>query len=362
MWTTVEVFRLLAALPMALLFVVLVRDHREDRSAQATLLFLAAAFAHSVLPLAERWAPVLVVHLVAIVCGLVAGSFWVLAKVHFDDDFRLDGGHVALLAAATLVGWTAWMGLTERLPEAWPQAVSPAVFVLVPKAIGLAFVVLALLTVWEGTRHDLVVSRLRLRYPVLGLTGAYLLVKLLVDAFVEGTSGAAAAGMATDLVRFLLVAGLVTASFRIWPDLLRPARAASAAPPADPRLLGGLLRLVEEQGLYRQEGLTIGALAEKLGAHEYKVRQLINDELGFRNFNAFLNHYRVLEAQRLLADAARRHLTVAQVAYEVGYRSLGPFNKAFKDTTGHTPTEFRAARLVEVERTSPAESGTPTLP
>ena len=48
-------------------------------------------------------------------------------------------------------------------------------------------------------------------------------------------------------------------------------------------------------------------------------------------------------AQKALLDPAKRHLGIAQIAFEVGYRSLGPFNKAFKEITGRTPTEFRKA-------------------
>ena len=43
MWSTPEVLRLLAAVPLAMLFVLLLRDHREDRSARATLFFLACS-------------------------------------------------------------------------------------------------------------------------------------------------------------------------------------------------------------------------------------------------------------------------------------------------------------------------------
>ena len=98
-----------------------------------------------------------------------------------------------------------------------------------------------------------------------------------------------------------------------------------------------------EEGAYRQEGLSIRGLADRVGTQEHKLRQMINAELGFKNFNAFLHHYRIREAQRALTDPARAHLGVAQIAYEVGYRSLGTFNKAFKDVTGRTPTEIRSS-------------------
>lgn len=330
MWTTAEVLRLLGAVPLALLFFLLVRDHRADRSAQASIFFIAASLSHTLLPLLPTGS---LLRLPVFLMGtLVAGSFWLLAKVHFDDDFRLGVRHLALLAGSALVAWACAPG-TAPLQR------------LLPTVVGLAFAVHALLTVYVGRRSDLVVSRLRLRYFVLWSTGTYIFAKLILDALVGGSPLQAPAEGIADLVRGLLALGLVAASLRVRSDLLRPPRVDPEAPVLDPRLAEALHRLVEVERVFREEGLTIGGLAQRLNVHEYKVRQLINDQLGFKNFNAFLNHYRVRDAQRLLADPETRHRNVAEVAYEVGYRSLGPFNKAFKDTTGQTPTEFRTARL-----------------
>ena len=33
------------------------------------------------------------------------------------------------------------------------------------------------------------------------------------------------------------------------------------------------------------------------------------------------------------------------IALDAGFQSLGPFNRAFKDTIGVTPSEYRRARL-----------------
>ena len=55
---------------------------------------------------------------------------------------------------------------------------------------------------------------------------------------------------------------------------------------------------------------------------------------------------------------------MAEVAYQVGFRSLGPFNKAFKELSGLTPTEYRASqRLREAERvdSSPAIPAEPAV-
>ena len=333
MWTTLQVLQIVAAVPLALIFILLVRDHSSDRSAQATLFFVAASLAHSFDPFVS--ASNLSGRAVLLFGSLVSGAFWMLAKVHFDDDFRLGSRHLALLATLPLAAWFVTSAGGDLVP----------LLRLLPKLVGLAFVIHALLTVYVGARSDLDVTRLRLRYVVLWSTGTYILLKLLLDAFVEGSAAQAPAELLAGLVRALLAFGLIAASLSVRPDILRPPRVDPQAPVLDPRLAEALHRLVEEGAIYREEGLTIGALATRMAVHEYKIRQLINDQLGFRNFNAFLNHYRVREARRLLADPETRHRNVAEVAFEVGYRSLAPFNKAFKEATGQTPTEFRTARL-----------------
>jgi AraC-like DNA-binding protein len=333
MWTTLEVLHLLAAVPLALLFVLLLRDHASDRSARATLFFVTVSLVHAFDPFVSTGS--LLGKAFWVVGGLTAASFWVLAKVHFDDDFRFSWEHAALLALPLVAAWIS-------RPDG---ATASPLLRLLPKLIGLAFAIHALLTVYVGARSDLVVSRLRLRYVVLWSTGTYILMKTLMDAFVEGSPAEAPAELLAAAVRSLLAFGLIAMSLSVRPEILRPPRLVAEAPVLDPRLAESLHRLVEQGAIYREEGLTIGALAERMAVHEYRVRQLINDQLGFRNFNAFLNHYRVREAQRLLSDPQTRHRNVAEVAYEVGYRSLAPFNRAFKDTTGQTPTEFRSARL-----------------
>ena len=98
---------------------------------------------------------------------------------------------------------------------------------------------------------------------------------------------------------------------------------------------------MEEKKVYRNEGLTIRALAEMLNEQEYKVRRLINGELGFRNFNDFLNNYRVNEACEILNDPTQNRKTILEIAYSLGYQSIGPFNKAFKELKENTPTAYR---------------------
>jgi AraC-like DNA-binding protein len=68
---------------------------------------------------------------------------------------------------------------------------------------------------------------------------------------------------------------------------------------------------------------------------------LVNRHLGYRNFSAFLNGYRIGEAKNRLADPELARTPVLTIALDLGYGSLGPFNRAFKATTEMTPTEYR---------------------
>ncbi len=106
-------------------------------------------------------------------------------------------------------------------------------------------------------------------------------------------------------------------------------------------LVARLEVLMTQAQVFRAPSLTIGALADRMGLHEYQLRRLINQGLGYRNFNAFLNHYRIADTRVALADPARATVPVLKLAMEAGFQSLGPFNRAFKADTGLTPTEFR---------------------
>ena len=96
---------------------------------------------------------------------------------------------------------------------------------------------------------------------------------------------------------------------------------------------------------WRQEGLTIGEVARRLDEPEHRLRRLINRRLGHRNFADFVNSFRIAAAKSRLADPGEARTTVATIAFDLGYGSLGPFNRAFRAATGATPTEWRRQAL-----------------
>lgn len=95
---------------------------------------------------------------------------------------------------------------------------------------------------------------------------------------------------------------------------------------------------MEQERMYREMGFTLGRLSEHLGVQDYQLRRAINDKLGFRNFNQFLNEFRIAEASELLAHTRE---PIATIALNVGYASLSSFNKAFKEQHGIPPRDYR---------------------
>jgi AraC-like DNA-binding protein len=223
--------------------------------------------------------------------------------------------------------------------------------------------VLAALAAASHWRADLVEGRRRLRAFIVAAGIAYTVVMLLARL---GSPQGRLSGMTATIDVLLLLLIVAVVAWRMLrltgSDLFPPARVAALAlpraepaspppqPPPDPadeRLAEALQGLMTDARAYRTEDLTVASLAARLAVPEYRLRRLINQRLGHRNFNAFVNGFRLEEARAALADPARRELPVLTIALEAGFQSIGPFNRAFKAATGLTPTEFRREKLAD---------------
>lgn len=97
-----------------------------------------------------------------------------------------------------------------------------------------------------------------------------------------------------------------------------------------------------EDKLYTTMGLSVGDLSSHLSIPEYRLRSLIHDHLGFRNFNTLLHHYRIDDICQQLADPQKNATPILTLALSTGYQSIAPFNRAFRELKGVTPTQFRS--------------------
>jgi AraC-like DNA-binding protein len=325
---------------------VAVRDRRLTRTTilRPALLLAAAAFAISSAPTfpSFRWWSAPVRFLSSGAPVLV----WLWARAAFDDDFKIRSWHGVVWAIVGLVGVappalarTGWPSLADRTGESL-------------SLLSLLFAALAgaqALTTW---RADLMAGRRRLRVAVLIGACGYMVALAAVD-FMPHMGAGPAAALPTNLASAL---GLCTLAILSGWTLLRSAdlepatgndtdRPSRAAPEAvsvvDQAQLERLEQMMSVERAYRLEGLTIAALAAKLELPEYRLRQLINEGLGYRNFNAFLNHHRIEDAKAALSDPSQRDVPILTIAMDAGFQSIGPFNRAFKAGTGLTPSEFR---------------------
>lgn len=217
----------------------------------------------------------------------------------------------------------------------------------------LAFVGCAMYWTLKGWRADLVDDRRILRWFIIGVQGALLFGVVFAENFLleDGSPGAAAGEAALVHAIAALTLCMLLAALRFDFVSLSHAirqvaeRTEEPAPERIPELdEEGFDRAFRDGGLYREAGLTITMLARRMKIPEYRLRAFIHKRLGFRNFNAMLHRYRIEDACAALADPERRGLPVLTIALSVGYRSITPFNNAFRELKGMTPSEYRKRR------------------
>jgi AraC-like DNA-binding protein len=280
-----------------------------------------------------------------------------------------DAGTLFSLVGAGACGW-AWL-LTRALFDPaprdvwWPRivatvvAVTGALTVVAPAEGGLSgfagnvyglsgstAMLLAFIEPFQARRVDVGVLEKRFRLAFLTINAAQL-----VAVLGSGVSGPATGEISqTDLIRIACcVVGMIGASAAVWYRLRHPlvqsdgtGSARRAATDEDRRLAERLLALLRDDAIDSRPDLRIGDVAARLGQPEYKVSQCISTVLGFPNFNRLINHHRIERAKRLLADPDQGQ-PILEVAFECGFGSVGPFNRAFREQVGVTPREFRSA-------------------
>ncbi len=288
----------------------------------------AAIFA--VLRLADGWVMVLV---------------WWFGRALFDDGFRLRALDWAVAALYVVPSLTyralSIFGSADAAPAWLEPMMHIATFIMMGHLIYVTL---------KGRQEDLVESRRSVRIPfALGLA-----VMACSTVIVEDILGPDRNRLNAMISAFLIFPFIVWGHvwlLRFEPGKLRfrPTQAAlpvkAAIDPRDRDLETRLATLMQEGRLYREQGLTIGALAEALAVPEHRLRQLINQGLGYRNFTAYLNGYRLAEAKRRLADPAEARTQILTIAMDVGFNSLAPFNRAFKAAEACPPSEFRDRAL-----------------
>jgi len=119
------------------------------------------------------------------------------------------------------------------------------------------------------------------------------------------------------------------------PAFLKP------SPPDELRQKGKWLRRAMEAGqFYRDVELSLSSLAEALGIHPHELSRIINVALK-KNFNDFINEYRIREIIQKMQDPAYDRLTLLGIAFDSGFSSKTTFNRTFRQMTDKSAAEYK---------------------
>lgn len=276
--------------------------------------------------------------------------FWLLIRYQFDDDFR-----------PSRWSWPIKLGLCVfALVFVYALGIRAGVTPLhdLIHGLGLLLILHAGYSAARGFSDDLLDTRRRARVMVVLVISVYSTVLVFFEFADDRFRNAAVFGLINALVLLLACTVAVARLFRLRYE---PASRVSAAlreqsdqpgqtdhpvpvvpvlSTADAQLAQALDSFIAARG-YHQNALTITTLAQQLVCQEHRLRRLINQTRGYRNFNGLLNDLRIADAMDRLSDPAFDATPILSIALGLGYDSIGPFNRAFKAKTAQTPGEFR---------------------
>lgn len=243
------------------------------------------------------------------------------------------------LIAALYIAVALWFGLDRNAMDAGVKNL-----LLVPlQLIKLGFALGAMYIIWRGREVDVVEIRLKLRRLFAASIGI-IVAAVVTTELVTGWDVPELLELLGMLAIFGVTLTINLAFLRLNPTFVLRASAPSApASPDESSLVDALNKLMSEDHAYTNHDLRIADLAANLKIPEYKVRRTINRNLGYRNFNQFINRYRVEAAARRLIDEPR--VPVLTIALDVGFRSISSFNTAFRAHYQRTPTDYRKSSL-----------------
>lgn len=271
--------------------------------------------------------------------------FWFLALFAFDDEFRPGAWPTGI--KLSLGAYAVWFVYVLGVREG--QGISHDII----HGIALLLIAHVIFVAVKGFRDDLVDSRRRLRIISMIAIGSYTLFLVVLEFMDERIRNDMVLSLMNSAVICLAILVLARLLLRLESgDFLTDSAGHMSGQSESvvmqtaeiPEEFAELKRRLDEfvaGKQYCQSNLSISMLARQLDCPEHHLRRLINRVLGFRNFNAFLNDLRIRDAVDHLADPQWRAKPILTIALELGYGSIGPFNRAFRQAMGQTPSEYR---------------------
>jgi AraC-like DNA-binding protein len=262
---------------------------------------------------------------------------WLFVLSQFEQDFKMQPWHwlVGVIYCAPLL-WIHHFGVATLAGTA-PWVLHTATF------FSLALMGHLVFSTLRGRSDDLLESRRSARVYFVLVVVFVAVVTALADPLTLGRPGIDRGTIKTLAIWPAIVWGCIwmmaidrnAINFRL--------RTNSAELPneRDAELMKKLEMLMTQQNAFKNPDITIVTLASRLAVTQHRLRKLINQTLGYQNFNEYLNHYRIAAVKKVFADSKHNHLPILTIAMDCGFKSLSPFNKAFRSIVGMTPRECR---------------------
>jgi AraC-like DNA-binding protein len=317
---------------------ILLRDHRDVLAARLAIAMNAGIIGYVLATFSQAYDPTPARLICSIFAGSTPGLFWLFARTWFNDRQHLERWAVLLV----------FLSVLNILVMQWAFRRYDIVNIFAGTAFRIAmfgFAAAGLWEAWRGREGDLVEIRRRMRPRIAAAVGISVILIAIVEIAVYNLHApnwmARAVGGSIAVLTLLFC----TAMFGMRESDLfgaPPKALATTTPPIDEAMTERLFAHMDAELPHRDEEMTIAKLAAQLGLQEYRLRRHINGALGHRNFAAFLNGYRLAEVKSALADPSQKEVPIITIALDAGFGSLGPFNRAFREAEGMTPSEFRA--------------------
>lgn len=176
---------------------------------------------------------------------------------------------------------------------------------------------------------------------IVSFISMYLLMLVLDLLFLSQMIDGLEHQLSTTFIRISVIYFAFTSVFRLF-DQSKPfkkQRSSYRDKPVDLEFAEKIKQFMQDKHCYLEMGFSRDVLAQQLGVGEHTISKAINQAFG-KNFNEFVNGYRIEAAKKRLAT---EHTPVTVIAFEVGFSSIASFNRVFKANVGASPTEFRVA-------------------
>jgi AraC-like DNA-binding protein len=353
-----DVFLFVRGAAFGLILLLLLRlylGYRQLLTGRLMLALFVGLGAYTVAPFLGSWPSLL--YPAVLLATSVPPVFWLFSQALFNDWDRKQLGigsvRIAVVLLFLAVSFASFLSAYDAAGGL--RSFDAGLFYLA-HLLRIIFMLLALAAIIGQWRQDLIESRRRLRIIIVSVAGGYILAVVCVELLLYGNAAPLALEIGNSILIVLMLLATSAWLAQSGPEGLSatlgmaPPDAQHKASPAEQKKeltateqtwLAALQQHMETESGYHRSNLTIRSLGAQLSIPEHLLRRLINKHLGYRNFNDYLNYYRIAEAATRLADPQQGRLPILTIALEVGYGSLTPFNRAFKAQYQQTPSEYR---------------------